>query len=122
MTDVTSHDHPEATNGTDWTMIGSLSNNDPLDWDYQASYMSNTTGKSNNHRIGYSNAPSCPGQPGWPGGYGHGDYVNDQCDGGDASYYYCDGCSRDKHDFFAFTNGAPHSLREMLFAFIYSNW
>lgn len=125
MADISSHDHPEATNGTDWTMLGSLTPiNDPLDWATQATYMSNTPGKSNNHRIGYSAVPaSCPGQPGFPTGYGHGDYVNDQCDNFDASYYYCDGCSRTKTSGFSFANAAaPHSLHEMLFAFVYANW
>ena len=102
--------------------MGSLCSCDPLDWDYQSSYLSNTT-SADNHRIGFTIVPSCPGQPGWASGYDHGDYVNDQCDGYDVTYYYCDGCSRDKHTNFsyAFWN-APHSLHNMLLAFIYYDW
>ncbi|GEM_PF-1965790 len=121
MTDITNHDHPSALNGTDWTLIGSLCNCDPLDWQSQATYMSNSGGQSNNHRIGYSSAPACPGQPGWPDGYDHGNWSNDQCDTFDASYWYCDGCSRTQSSF-SFSNASPHSLHEMLFAFIYVNW
>jgi hypothetical protein len=127
MNDIYNHDHPAAANGTDWTMIGSLSSNDPLDWDYQATAMSNIPNYLDNHRIGYSHVPNdssttCPGQPGYNTGYGHGDYVNDQCDSFDASYYYCDGCSRNAHSNFSFTSAAPHSLHEMLFALTYFDW
>lgn len=122
--------HPDATasgasGGTDWTMLGSLGA-DPLDWDYQATFMSNSNGLSNNHRIGYgsnsSPAISCNGQSQFPNGYDHGDYMKDSCDAFDAPYFYCDGCSRDKHSWFNFTSAAPHSLHEMLFAFTYYNW
>ena len=47
--------------------------------------------------------------------------MSDMCDGYDASYYYCDGCGRDRTSFFS-TRGAPHSLHNMLFAFTYFNW
>lgn len=122
MKDVTNYNHPDASGGTDWTMMGSLSNSDFLDWQVQATYMSNSNGNSNNHRIGFSHVPSCLGQPGWNTGYGHGDYLNDQCDGFDASYYYCDGCSRDQKSFSFASNSTPHSLHNMLFAFVYANW
>lgn len=123
MKAIYSNSHPNAAKGTDWTMMGSLSNSDALDWDYQATTLSNSGGLNNNHRIGYSYVPSCPGQPGWSTGYGHGDYMNDQCEGYDASYYYCDGCSETQHSNFSFANkNAPHSLHDMLFAFTYYNW
>jgi hypothetical protein len=123
MNDIEAHDHPDANLGTDWTLIGSLSSDDPLDWDYQATRMSNTSGHSNNHRIGYAQAiPACQGQPGWPNGYDHGDYVNDPCDGYDARYWYCDGCSRTKHSNFSYSAEVPHSLHEMMLAFFYVNW
>lgn len=121
MTDIYNHDHPNAANGTDWTMLGSLGI-DPLDWDYQATYMSNSGGLSNNHRIGYNYPIKCNGTTTYSNGYGHGDYMNDTCDAYDAPYYYCDGCSRDQHTWFNYTTGAPHSLHEMLFAFVYTNW
>lgn len=118
--------HPDAGGGgTDWTMLGSLGA-DPLDWDYQATFMSNSNGLSNNHRIGYgsntSPSISCNGQSEYPNGYDHGSYMVDTCDAFDAPYFYCDGCSRDQHSWFDFTNAAPHSLHEMLFAFTYYNW
>lgn len=122
MTDVYNHDHPNAAYGTDWTMIGSLGLNDPLDWDFQATYMSNSGGLSNNHRIGYDSPIKCNGSTEYSNGYGHGDYMSDGCDAYDAPYYYCDGCSRSKSSWFSYTTGAPHSLHEMLFAFVYSNW
>lgn len=115
--------HPAAQNGTDWTMIGSLGS-DPLDWDYQSTDLSNST-TSDNHRIGYdTNLPACPAQPQidstW---YDHGEYLLDPCDGFDASYYYCDGCSGTQHSWFNYANAdAPHSLHEMLFAFTYWDW
>lgn len=122
MKAIYSNSHPNAEYGTDWTMIGSLANGDPLDWDYQATTLSNTTA-TNNHRIGYSNVPDCSGQPSHSGWYGHGDYLYDPCDGFDASYYYCDGCSESQHSGFSFANGdAPHSIHEMLFAFTYGDW
>lgn len=117
--------HPDAAKGgTDWTMLGSLGQ-DPLDWDYQATFMNNSNGLSNNHRIGYGSntSPSitCNGKSEYPNGYDHGTYMLDTCDAFDAPYFYCDGCSRDKHSYFNFTSAAPHSLHEMLFAFTYYN-
>lgn len=123
MQAIYSNSHPNAANGTDWTMIGSLASADQLDWDYQATTMSNSGGLSNNHRIGYSAVPDCAGQPSHTGWYGHGDYLKDPCDGFDASYYYCDACSETQHSGFDFANkDAPHSIHEMLFAFTYAGW
>jgi hypothetical protein len=106
------------------SVIGSLSLYDPLDWMFQATYMSNSGGLSNNHRIGYDYPIKCNGTTEYANGYGHGDYVQDECDYYDAPYYYCDGCSRGKTSWSTsdYTTGAPHSLHEMLFAFVYSNW
>jgi hypothetical protein len=125
MLDIVSNPHPNGATGTDWTMFGSLSPDDPLDWDYRATHLSNTT-SADNHRIGFRALPNtlCPDQPGWPTGYGHGnDYLSDKCEAYDATYFYCDGCSQDKHTLFTKANGsAPHSLHNMLLAFVYYNW
>lgn len=122
MSDIYLHDHPNAAYGTDWTLIGSLSSDDPLDWDYQTTFMSNSGGLSNNHRIGYDLPIKCNGVTTYSNGYKHGSYPEDGCDAYDAPYYYCDGCPETKHSWFYYTTGAPHSLHEMLFAFVYTNW
>jgi hypothetical protein len=122
MLDIVSNPHPQGATGTDWTMFGSLSVWDQLDWDYQATHLSNTT-SADNHRIGFSIVPGCTGQKSYPTGYGHGDYLNDPCEAYDTTYFYCDGCSQDKHTQFNKANvSAPHSDHNMLLAFVYYDW
>ncbi len=121
-------DHPQARNGTDWTMMGSLSDDDPLNWFWQSTY------QSGSHRLGYGHRNAsgsydgtiqCSNDPNhawyWPNGYDHGDYVNDGCDDYNAPQYYCDGCNRDSQTYY-YTTAAPHSLHNMLLAFVYINW
>lgn len=117
MKDLTNNaNNPQAAGGTDWTMMGSLSSDDPLDWFWQSTYM------SNGHRLGYAlNIPACTGQPGWKNGYGHGDYMNDMCDQYNAPQYYKDFDSRDSQAYY-YTTAAPHSLHNMLLAFVYYGW
>lgn len=124
MSDITSNaDNPQGTGGTDWTMEGSLSNDDPLDWFWQSTYM------SNGHRLGYGHrtngtydAPiKCNGATLFQNGYGHGSYVNDMCDYYDAPQYYRDFGGRDSQTYY-YTTAAPHSLHNMLLAFLYYGW
>ncbi len=102
--------------GADWTMMGSLSSDDPLDWFWQSTY------QSNSHRLGYSlNIPACSGQPGWRNGYDHGNYDDDMCDEYNAPQYYRDWGGRDDQTFY-YTTGAPHSLHNTLIAMYYYGW
>lgn len=122
--------NPQGTGGTDWTMMGSLAPTvrpgstdacEPFDWYYQSTFM------DGGHRIGFDYP--IPGYYGLSGnwipantiGYCHGDYMSDQSDRYDASYYYCDFCTR--HTLTTYSaNNTPHSLHNMLLALIYYGW
>jgi hypothetical protein len=117
---------------TNWTMMGSLSGGDPIDWDYSATHLSTVSGYDLNHRIGYLAVPggnhTCyyngSNPPGFtdPNDYVHGDFMTDQCEQYNATYYYCDGCSEDAHTGFSKSTGAPHALHDMIFSFEYTGW
>lgn len=114
-------DNPQASSGTDWTMMGSLAPAflgvqpcEALDW-HAATYM------SGGHRLGY-NMPIQGTGIYYQYGYCHGDYVNDQNDDYTAPQYFCDWCGRDDNTHFQYTTQAPHSLHNMLFALLYPDW
>jgi putative serine esterase DUF676 len=90
--------------GTDWTAMGSYCGCDPFDvW--------NVMYQNYGHRLAY----------GISMGYEHGTFLVDSQDYYNASQYYCDGCVESNHSF-PHTYGAPHSLHNALFAFLYHDW
>jgi hypothetical protein len=93
--------------GTDWTMIGGVAIYN-LGCDVVSS--SEATYMDSGHKS-YFTSPC----------YSHGGYLTDTSDAGDAHIKWCDGCAISPSSWNTW-NGAPHSLRHMLYALYVSNW
>lgn len=96
--------------GTDWTLMGSFGTSfgvpcDLLEYQYHtATYM------SGGHKSGFYTP--C---------YDHGGFLTDTSDAGDATIDWCDGCATAPSSWIRWTQ-APHALKHMLLALMYSNW
>ncbi len=106
--------NPQASGGTDWTLIGS-------NCDAYVD-MQNATDMVAVHHVAYvndNNDGTC---------YDHSGPLRDTNDAYDAAYYYCNSCTtippQQGYDVYSWSywNKAPRSLHEMMYGLWYSTW
>jgi triacylglycerol esterase/lipase EstA (alpha/beta hydrolase family) len=104
---------PQATNGTDWTMLGSQGTK--LAGLYHCDFLSEfegTTATDMNGGHKYVYYSPC---------YGHSDFKTDNSDTQDATVNYCDQCTATPSNWTRITKG-QRSLLRMLYALTSQNW